>query len=609
MSPDAANRGASPAPRPALPLGKRLLFGGTIALLSVLLFFGVLEGGLRLVGYGHSPRFFRTERAADGTRWIRENRDFTLTYFPPALVRRPQAFRLPEKKPPGTYRIFVLGGSAAMGDPETSFSMSRTLEAMLRQAYPQRQCTVINAAITAINSHVVRAIAADCADLEPDLFIVYVGNNEVIGPFGPAAVLAPFLRSPTAIRLSVDLKRSRTGQLLGALLPHGNVREDWGGMEMFLKQEITMDDPRLDDVRAALMRNLRAIAASADGAGARTLLCTLLTNQKDFAPFLARHRPGLDEAARALWDKAFAAGNQAAAAGDWDRAEQNYRTAWDIDDAQAEVAFRLGRICLAQSRDQEAKAFLQRALDADALRFRTDSRLNDAIRGIANARPDTTELVDLARNLAETSPHGILGDEALYEHVHLTFRATWEVARILFDRVSADLVRRHLIAEAVPAPFSYEQARGRLAYTTYEQAMIIQELLRRFARPPFTGQSDHEIRMSVWNERATAARALLERPDTREALVSLYERAIAAAPDDWVLQRNFGMMLVGEGAPERAIAPLQKALAVIDDDPDTLFALGTALGGAHRDGDARTVFEKLHKLEPRYPGLPAAEKK
>ena len=37
--------------------------------------------------------------------------------------------------------------------------------------------------MAAINSHVVLPIAKDAARYEPDLFVVYLGNNEVIGPF------------------------------------------------------------------------------------------------------------------------------------------------------------------------------------------------------------------------------------------------------------------------------------------------------------------------------------------------------------------------------------------------------------------------------------------
>ena len=91
-------------------------------------------------------------------------------------------------KPAGKVRIFVLGGSAAMGTPDPSFNFGQILGVMLREQYPGVQFEVVNGAMTAINSYVVREIARDCAAREPDLFVVYMGNNEVIGPYGPGTV-------------------------------------------------------------------------------------------------------------------------------------------------------------------------------------------------------------------------------------------------------------------------------------------------------------------------------------------------------------------------------------------------------------------------------------
>lgn len=592
--------------RPVLSRRKRLLYGAIVALVSTGLFLGGLELVLRLAGAGYAPGFHRVARMADGSRRIRENRDFTLTYFPAALVRRPPAFRLPVAKRAKSYRIFVLGSSAAMGDPEASFSLARMLEVMLRNAYPDIEFEVVNAAITAINSHVVRAIASDCAELAPDLFIVYEGHNEVIGPFGPAAVLTRFSRSRAVIAATVALRHTRTGQCLAALAQR-NAPADWGGMGMFLDQAITRDDPRLATVRTHFRHNLEAIAAAAQGAGAHTLLCTVLTNQRDFAPFLSGHRAGLLPDQLAAWRNHFAAGNTAMAAGRAEEAEASFRAALAIDDQHAELAFRLGRLCLAQGRTAEARDLLQRALDLDQLRFRTDSALNQTIRDVAAYENEAVELVDLAAELAAIAPHGIVGDEFLYEHVHLTFRGTWEVARRLLDRVSADLMRRGRIRAAVDEPLAQEAARVQLGYTIYEQAMIAQELLHRFAAPPFSGQSDQPFRIGAWQQRAATAAGLLNQPGARTTLAAAYEQALATAPDDWVLRRNYGMALVAQGDPTAALPWLEQARAWIDDDPDTLFALATALRATQRDDEAATVLARLRELEPRYPGLPAAE--
>lgn len=605
-------------PDPVLPLRRKLLYAAVLAAVALVLLLGGLEAGLRLAGYGYSPHFARRMTLPGGETVWRENRWCTAPFFSPELVRRPQPFRLPAKKAPGTCRIFVLGSSAAMGDPEASFSLARVLEAMLRAAYPAQRFEVVNAGITAINSHLVRNIAEDCARLEPDLFVVYEGHNEVIGPFGPSGVFTPFLRNEAAIRAAVWLKGTRTGQLIaaaGRALTRRGGPAEWGGMQMFLQQQIPADDPRLAAVRAHFRANLLAIAAAGRRVGADTLVCTVLTNQRDFAPFLSQHRPGLTADELARWQAGLDAAEKAQRAGDLPATEAGYRAAYAIDDRHAEEVFRFGRLALQQGRDTDARDLLQRAQDLDTLRFRTDSQLNQVVRDLAgpfdklrapslSRSTPSVEVVDLAQTLAARSPHGIPGDDLLYEHVHLNFRGTYEAARELFAHVTADLAKRGLVPKAASVPFDYDEARVRLGYNAYEQAMISLELLNRFRAAPFTAQADDAIRVQTWERRANAATALLDRPEALPALLQLARGAIALAPEDWILARNTGAMLVSRGAPAEALPFLERAAAWIDDDIDTLVALGRAHEALGHTKEAEAVFAKARQLEPNYPGLP-----
>jgi tetratricopeptide (TPR) repeat protein len=543
----------------------RLLLLAAFTVGGAALLLVALELGLRAAGSGVSPHFFRKAVTAGGETVWRENRDALLPYFPGTLARRPWPLRLPVQKAPGTCRIFILGSSAAMGDPEPSFSLARQLEVLLAAAYPSVRFEVVNAAVTAINSHLVRGIAADCAQLAPDLFIVYEGNNEVIGPYGPAGVLAPFLRSDAAVRAAVWLQGTRTAQL-AARLAHRGAPAGWGGMGLFLRQRLAADDPRLALVCARFRANLLAIAASARSAGATTLLCTVPVNERDFAPFLS----GADG---------------------------------------AEDAYRRGREALAAGRDAEARALFQRAVDLDQLRFRTDSRLNGVIRNLGtdvrHANIGGLEVVDLAAALAARSPHGSPGDEFFYEHVHLNFRGTYEAAAALLPAIARDLARRGLATGPAPDPLPYEEVQLRLNYQTHEQAMIALELVNRLGKPPFTGQSDHAARLARWRAVVERAQELLARPDATPALLELSRRALAARPDDWVLARNAGAMLVARRQPAEALPLLQRAAAWIDDDVDTLVALGWAHRALGHDTEAEAAFAQARALEPDYPNLPA----
>ncbi|GAG53206.1 unnamed protein product, partial [marine sediment metagenome] len=120
---------------------------------------------------------------------------------------------------------------------------------MLSNNYPKREFEIINTAMVAINSHVVYQIAKECAKLKPDLFIVYLGNNEVVGPFGSGTVFRSYSPNLTMIRAGIWANSLRLGQLLNSLIQNVFKKEQnirvWRGMEMFLENLVPFDDPRL----------------------------------------------------------------------------------------------------------------------------------------------------------------------------------------------------------------------------------------------------------------------------------------------------------------------------------------------------------------------------
>lgn len=601
---------AAPVARPlAWPF--KLALGCAVALGIVVASLALLELGLRMAGYGHSPKFQRIEQAADGTTWLRENRWVTAPFFSPEVIRRPQAFRLPAKKQPGAYRIFVLGSSAAMGDPEASFSLARMLDVMLSAAHPELRFEVVNAGITAINSHVLRGIAADCAEMEPDLFVVYEGNNEVIGPYGPGTVFAPFLGSHGAVRLSTAIKRTRTGQLMASLARRCGrdraIPAKWGGMEMFLAHGIDYDDARLATTRELFRQNIAAIIESGRASGARVVLGTVVTNRRDCAPFLSRHRPGLAAEALAQWETAYADGNRALSSVDLRTAAEAYSAALAIDDHFAELHYCIGQLRQREGHAEKAGNAWTTAQDRDALRFRTDTALNEAIRSFAATHDTGVRVLDLATTADAKSPDGVAGDNFLYEHVHLNFQGAYRLACELFSAVEKDLSdsERVKCGTTIPAPLPVEEVRRRLGYTTYEQAMIFQEMIDRFGRAPFVGQLGNEERLALYRKRLEVAKRLLAQPESKPGLEALYEGAIAQRPEDWVLRRNAGMAYVALGLPAQAKEHLARALEAIPDDVDALFALAMAQQALGATEECEALLARVRELEPRYPGLPA----
>jgi len=180
------------------------------AVLMPLLLIGLLEGALRVLDVGF-PTDATVPCTLKGHAASCYNLFFPAPFFPPGMIKTPQAYAIPVDKSAGTYRIFVLGESAAMGDPDPAYAFSRYLEVMLRKQYPSINFEVVNTGSVAVNSHVLLPLARGLAKQRPDLFIIYSGNNEVVGPYGPGTALTSSGMSLPVIRTSILFRTSRVG--------------------------------------------------------------------------------------------------------------------------------------------------------------------------------------------------------------------------------------------------------------------------------------------------------------------------------------------------------------------------------------------------------------
>ena len=515
------------------------------ALLAPLLLLLLIELGLRLAGYGYATSFF----LESGGVYI-ENQDFTRRYFPPGLARAPQPITVAATKPSGTCRIFVFGESAAMGDPEPAFGFPRILEVLLRERFA-KPVEVINVAVTAINSHVIRAIAADCKALQGDLWIFYMGNNEVVGPFGAGTVFGKQVPSRGFIRLTTAIKATRVGQMLSELR-RSKTPATWEGMEMFLDQQVRQSDPRMPKVYAHFSRNLRAIVNSAD---TEVILGTVASNLEGCPPFASLHDPNLTFDRKAEWQKLFEAGNYAEAA--------------KIDPTHAELQFRLGQFV--------------KARDFDTLRFRADSRLNGIIAEIA--RQSGGGFVDAAAQMRQ---------EHFYEHVHFRFEGNYLLARMLAEEAVRRLPR--FFADDGEWP-SAERCSQLLAYTEWDQFQILDEMVNRLDLPPFTNQSGHAERMQRFRDERAELQSTLK-PENHDRWIQTYRGAIAKAPRDWVMRENFARLLQHIGDPTGAEREWRSVTELIPHSAAAWYGLGNVLDGIGKTAEAMHCFRKALRLKP-----------
>lgn len=533
MTQEVQGKPTSP-PRPTLSKGKLWAFR-LVALVGIpLLLFGGLEIVLRLTGYGY-PTAALIEREFGGKTLCTANAQFGWRFFPRQMAREfDPGLNFIKTKPPGTLRIFVLGGSAARGTPDDAYCFGRHLEAMLSTTYPDIRFEVYNAAMTAINSHVVREIAKDCANHQPDLFIIYMGNNEVVGPYGPGTVLTDTPPSLAMIRTSNALKATRLGQLsealLGGLSGKNKSSKQWQGMAMFLDKQVRADAPEMAAVHHHFEANLRDIYHIALDSGAKVVVSTVPVNLRDCPPFSSLHKQGLPEPELKKWQATFDQAIEREENGNYPEAIESYLAAAKIDGSFAELQFRLGRCYWECGNFEEARPHYQAAMQQDTLRFRADSRINDVIRSTAAGRAEEgIHLADSVAAFAEASPHQTPGGEFFYEHVHLNDAGNYLLARTIFPFVQSALLSKKQAQADIP---TQEQVAQRIAYTKFDEFTDLQTMAELYlSKPPFTHQIYHEAKM----EDLQAKMAALRNNTSPSECMQQYEQAIRDNPGDWRL--------------------------------------------------------------------------
>src|SRR5579862_4761113 len=491
----------------------------------------LFEAGLRFFGVGFSTDV-TVPCTVQGHPAACYNLFFPAPFFPPGMIKSPQAYAIPAEKTPETVRIFVLGESAAMGDPDPAYAFSRYLEVMLRERYPGMNIEVVNTGSVAINSHVLLPIAEGLAKQKPDLFIIYSGNNEVVGPYGPGTALTSSSMSLPVIRASIFVNSTRIGQLLTQV---GEQKKEWRGMEMFLDKQVRASSPLMNYSYKNFERNLRDTVAAARASGARVIISTVATNLKDCAPFASLHREGLSDDALRSWTQLVQRGAEFENARSYDEALQRYQSALQIDGEYAELEFRIARVEWYKGDYAAAKAHFAHARDLDTLRFRADSKINDINRSVASSAG--AELVDADAIFSDRTPNGVTGSELVYEHVHMTPLGNYTLARAMFRQIASKLPLENgqrLQDADIPSETECERL---LAFTNHDQTRIAAEMLQRLQRPPFTNQLDHSdqvLRLAI----------KAENPDESPSETSgEYQWAIAQKPDDRILHYNYGLFL------------------------------------------------------------------
>ncbi len=570
------------------------LFWFLLVILQVLLVLAV-ETAMRLAGYGYDPRFFKRLNVG-GENFFVQNEDFSFRFFPKAIARNPGPVRFPVHKAPDTFRIFVLGESAAMGDPAQSFAPDRYLEMLLRDKYPGRKFEIINLAFTAINSHVILPIARECAAHDGDLWIIYMGNNEMVGPFGAATVFGAQAPSLWQARFVIALQRWRLGQWLIAAsrrtVTGGRESAAWGGMAMFLNNQTPPDSPLKETVYRNFGANLHEIVRAGVNSGAEVLLNTVAVNLQNCPPFasLTNSRLAATDQARlkALWSNA----KQFQALGRYDEAAAAFASACRLDPTSAALQFHWGECMLAQSDRVAAREHFGLACDLDALPFRADSRITEIIRAEGDKTKDSHLVVlDAAAALAAGSRAGLCGDETFFEHVHFDFDGRYRLARAWAEQVELLLPRNTNGWLAQPG------CERQLGLSDWNRSQVIHFMVERMQAPPLDSQGNNLRRRGALEERIRQLQAGMNAESVARTRQD-FQKLLAERPADYFLHQNFAVFLEVAGDLGKATEEWRLFRDLLPHDSLGYFQVGRLLIAQQRYAESEVLLSTSLSIRP-----------
>jgi tetratricopeptide (TPR) repeat protein len=568
-----------------------VLLGLALPVILPLLLLAGAEGGLRLAGYGYSTRPFIQRSCGGGTVHIR-NKAFLEQFFSEPIQQFiwewPQ-FAVPADKPAGACRIFVFGSSAAMGWPNYEFSFPRLLEAMLESAYPEVRFEVYNAAFAGVNSHAMRVTALACAKLQPDLFLVYMGNNEVHGPFGLRSAFHNMPDPPNlaAIRAKIWSGDFRLVQWLSrwrsGASPSDPAKPD--------TEPLRPDDPRLAEIYARFRANLDDIFAA--GHGIPVLVSTVGANLRQWPPSASWNREGLPADPLSAWWRLYQEGLRLQADSGAAAALPVYQQAAKIDDFHAELHFRMGQ-CLWQTGDYPAayREFV-RAMDLDSFDWvRAKTPINDTIREVAQAHRDRgVRLVPGAEALAARGEHGTPGMDLFVDSCHLNLDGSYVLACAFFDEIVKALPERFRgPGEVVPRPIPLDECQRALALTP---AKLIEPLRQIIKAHNALGQ---EPQSALETQAETIEKQIPK--DSAEQYLSSLRQAALSGRGDYHIQCEYAEKLVYQGAWDEAIQQARTTAEAYPCRRGSRRILGDALRRAGRYDEAIAELRQVAALYP-----------
>ena len=465
-----------------LSAGKRFIFGLFLFLIAISILL-LSEGLLRLFNYGGDLRLF-ISAPGEVSNYYRCNPDVSSRYFYKQFTTpTPPKDLFLKQKPENGFRIFVLGGSTTAGFPYgNNLMFSRILWRRLQDAFPEKRIEVVNTAMSAVNSYTLLDFTDEILEYEPDVILIYAGHNEFYGALGVGS-LESIGHSRFIIKTYMKIQHLRLFRLL---------RQTINRLVLIFKKE-DIQNPK--DLTATLMErivseqiipleselyrkgekqfssNLEEILQQAEKAKVPVVLSELVSNLRDQAPFESVHSNNFPPA-----NEVYHQAQELETLGEYEKALQMYTLAKDLD----------------------------------ALRFRATESFNKIIHKLASKYD--IPVVPMKQIFSEYSPHGIIGNELILEHLHPNMEGYFLMADGFYRTLRAEgFIGREWETERTKNSVEYKRTWGMTALDTAYGNLSIRWLKGGW---PFQPKEFHNTSLETYTPRnkidSTALQVLID---------------------------------------------------------------------------------------------------
>ncbi len=544
----------------------------------------IAESCLRIIGVGFPNELFIKEKI--GNREVyRANFRAGFKFFPAQLARKPLPEIFDVKKASSTFRIFILGESAARGEQLADFSFGRILETVLNKALTNKKIEVINTGIPAINSWVINEFSKEIMNLEPDLLIFYGGHNEFVGPYGPASA---FNRNSTRLSTKIGIMASnlKLVQWLKSLLSDRVSVKSWKGLEMFINNSIEPMDPVIKMCAENYKQNMSEIFKRAQKNKVPVISCLTPSKFLDWPPFISKKTEFDDSLIKTLLEK----WEECSKSNDYSTLLKELENLNARNPYRADINYLYGLCLLKFNKVVEAKTNLFKARDNDCFKVRADSTLNAALKSASE--DSEVVLLDLVSEFDKPNENSINSLSLFYDHVHLNEHGHYLVAKNIYSKIKETNL---LPINSFDFPGEAQVLKD-IGFTDFDQKLNLQYVAKSLESPPFT--------LQIWHQKDLGRRKIsLNWYKQNTSLPDCMKDATDALnknPSDYRISSRLGLMYQEAGLLDEALIYMNKSFELNPFNIDLINNRGILLYSSGRFDEAIKDFKHSLKVAPNF---------